>query len=80
VRLQGGREPIPPAGEAIALAVALDEIRHLHMTNLDSGAKRSVVERAQAILTTAPAIPQLSRLASLLRHAIVRFESGRTDG
>jgi hypothetical protein len=50
------------------------------MTNLDSGAKRAVVERAQALLTTSPAIPQLSRLASLLRHAIVRFESGRTDG
>ena len=79
-RLNGGREDIPPPGEAIALAVVLDAVRHLHMSQPESAHAEAVLSTAKLVLGGTKSGSEVSRLVTLVEQSIVRYESRRKHG
>jgi len=80
--LQGGAPDPLPEVERIVLAVALDEVRHLHMTSLDTPARLGVVKKIRTYLDGTPGAAENRRLIELVEHAVRRAEVhlGANDG
>jgi hypothetical protein len=79
-RLNGGRGDIPAPGEAIALAVVLDAVRHLHMSQPESARAEAVLNTARMVLGGMTSGSEVSRLVTLVEHALARYESRRKHG
>lgn len=61
-------------GEGIVLAFILDEVRHLHLSTLERAARIAAVERARRRLEGIGASERWSRLLTLVRHAVSRWD------
>lgn len=66
--------PLSEPGEGIILARLLDEVRHLHLSNLDITTRYSVVERARRRVAGIGHTERWGRLLTLVRHALSRWD------
>jgi len=55
---------------AIDIAVALDAVRHLHMSSLDTSSKMQVLAHAESVAARAPEDVSPQVLVTKLRHAV----------
>jgi len=66
--------PVSEAGEGVILALTLDEVRHLHLSNLDDTARCAVVERARRRVEGIQHAERWERLLTLVRRALSRWD------
>lgn len=58
----------------VHLAIALDDLRHLHLRSADDPERAQLLQTAQTLLSHAAGTPSCRRLCELLQHALLRQE------
>ena len=70
--------PTSDEAERIALALLLDQVRHLHMSTLTQEEREAICSKALQKVLPAASNPSSSRLKMLIEEAIAKFRIRRS--